>query len=188
MEHITQDKTYTVTKQAGGYIYKKGEEICHIYDTETIEQLLNQLDAQNKALKEHNKYLTAHYIGSMLNTTKTYKGKAKERYEYWEKPDWIIDKANKGQGDYYKIIDKQEAVLLLNGYNDLLSQQEQDNFCFKSTENIGEFWKDELEVVDKHVSITLENRDLVIKVGVPGQMQYVFHYIICGRVRHEDKD
>lgn len=30
MEHITQDKTYTVTKKAGGYIYKNDEEICSL--------------------------------------------------------------------------------------------------------------------------------------------------------------
>lgn len=188
MEHITQNKTYTVTKKAEGYIYKNDEEICSLYDTETIEQLLNQLDAQNKALKEHNKYLTAHYIGSMLNTTKTYKGKAKERYEYWKEPDWIIDKANQGQGDYYKIIDPQEAVLLLNGYNDLLSQQEQDNFRFSYTENKEEFWKDKLDLRDKNVSIELKNRDLVIKVGVPGQMPYVFHYVVTGKVWHRELD
>lgn len=195
MEHIKEDNRYYIDFSGNNKTIMDNEELYPVYEQgiDPIEDLcteFNKLDARNKELEQENKYLQAIYISSMLglNTAKHYKGKPKERYEYWKEPDWIIDKANKGQGDYYKIIDKQEAVLLLNGYNDLLSQQEQDNFHFSYTENREEFWKDKLDLRDKNVSIELKNRDLVIKVGVPGQMQYVFHYVVTGKVWHRELD
>lgn len=192
MKHIKEDNRYYIDFSGNNKTIMDNEELYPVYEQgiDPIEDLcteFNKLDARNKELEQENKYLQAIYIGSMLglNTTKTYKGKPKERYEYWEKPDWIIDKANKGQGDYYKIIDKHEAVLLLNGYNDLLSQ---DNFHFSCTENKNKFWEDELEVRDNHVSIELKNRDLVIQVFIPEQDPFMFHYVVTGKVWDRNLD
>lgn len=74
---------------------------------------------------------------------------------------------------------------MLNGYNDLLSQ---DNFHFSCTENINKFWEDELEVRDNHVSIELKNRDLIIQVFIPEQDPFMFHYVVTGKVWDRNLD
>jgi superfamily II RNA helicase len=97
---------------------------------ETLQLDLQRVEEENKALKSENeqlkqlikkleKQIHLIHMASMFSTVKSFKGDVTKRYEYSEETDTIYDTANK-YGQYNKILDKKEVVMLLNEYETLL--------------------------------------------------------------------
>lgn len=78
-------------------------------ENEQLKQLIKKLEKQI--------YLT--HMASMFSTVKSWKGDVSKRYKYSEETDNIYDTANT-YGQYNKILDKKEVVMLLNEYETLL--------------------------------------------------------------------
>lgn len=87
----------------------------------TIEELLECLNMQDMEIKALRKELHLVHMSSMLNTVKSFKGDISKRYKYSEKTDMIYDTANH-YGEYNKVLDKKEITMLLNEYNTLLEE------------------------------------------------------------------
>ena len=143
-------------------------------DKELIEQL-----------KEENRYLKALYTGLMIhNTVKSYKGEADERYKYDEEHDVIFDMANH-YGSYHKMLDKKEIAILLNSYNDLVSQKD-DDFSFSFTRDYENFNGNRLIINDEHTNVVLADGKLLISIeccpfqNSNEEVTYEFYYRICG--------
>ena len=104
-----------------------------IIDNKTDELLDNQMDFCEKlnALHEENKalYKELHLVHmlSMFSTVKSFKGDISKRYKYSEKTDTIYDTANH-YGEYNKVLGKKEITMLLNEYNTLLEESNEE--CF----------------------------------------------------------
>lgn len=83
-------------------------------------ELLGKENEQLKQLiKELEKRIHLIHMASMFSTVKSFKGDVSKRYEYSEETDTIYDTANT-YGQYNKILDKKEVVMLLNEYETLL--------------------------------------------------------------------
>lgn len=104
-----------------------------IIDNKTDELLDNQMDFCEKlnALHEENKELQKElhliHMSSMFSTVKSFKGDISKRYKYSEKTDMIYDTANH-YGEYDKVLGKKEITMLLNEYNTLLGESNEE--CF----------------------------------------------------------
>lgn len=104
-----------------------------IIDNKTDELLDNQMDfceklnALHKENKELQKELHLIHMSSMFSTVKSFKGDISKRYKYSEKTDMIYDTANH-YGEYYKVLGKKEITMLLNEYNTLLEESNEE--CF----------------------------------------------------------
>ena len=104
-----------------------------IIDNKTDELLDNQTDFCEKlnALYEENKKLQKElyliHMSSMFSTVKSFKGDISKRYKYSEKTDMIYDTANHYEG-YSKVLGKKEITMLLNEYNTLLGESNEE--CF----------------------------------------------------------
>ena len=104
-----------------------------IIDNKTDELLDNQMDFCEKlnALHEENKELQKElhliHMSSMFSTVKSFKGDISKRYKYSEKTDMIYDTANH-YGQYNKVLGKKEIIMLLNEYNTLLEESNEE--CF----------------------------------------------------------
>ena len=104
-----------------------------IIDNKTDELLDNQMDFCKKlnTLHEENKELQKElhliHMSSMLSTVKSFKGDISKRYKYSEKTDMIYDTANH-YGEYNKVLGKKEITMLLNEYNTLLEESNEE--CF----------------------------------------------------------
>lgn len=79
-------------------------------------------DMEIKALR---KELHLAHMSSMFSTVKSFKGDISKRYKYSEKTDTIYDTAN-NYGQYDKILDKKEVTMLLNEYNTLLEESNEE--------------------------------------------------------------
>ena len=89
-------------------------------DFKSLCELLNQQDCEIKALR---KELHLIHMSSMFSTVKSFNGDVSKRYKYDEMNDTAFDTAN-NYGQYSKILDKKEMVMLLNEYNTLLETAE----------------------------------------------------------------
>ena len=104
-----------------------------IIDNKTDELLDNQMDfceklnALHKENKELQKELHLIHMSSMFSTVKSFKGDISKRYKYSEKTDMIYDTANH-YGGYNKVLGKKEITMLLNEYNTLLEESNEE--CF----------------------------------------------------------
>ena len=104
-----------------------------IIDNKTDELLDNQMDfceklnALHKENKELQKELHLIHMSSMFSTVKSFKGDISKRYKYSEKTDMIYDTANH-YGEYDKVLGKKEITMLLNEYNTLLGESNEE--CF----------------------------------------------------------
>ena len=104
-----------------------------IIDNKTDELLDNQMDfceklnALHKENKELQKELHLIHMSSMFSTVKSFKGDISKRYKYSEKTDMIYDTANH-YGEYNKVLGKKEITMLLNEYNTLLEESNEE--CF----------------------------------------------------------
>lgn len=86
------------------------------------EEDYNMQDMEIKALR---KELHLVHMSSMFSTVKSFKGDISKRYKYSEKTDTIYDTAN-NYGQYDKILDKKEVTMLLNEYNTLLEESNEE--------------------------------------------------------------
>lgn len=86
------------------------------------EEDYNMQDMEIKALR---KELHLVHMSSMFSTVKSFKGDISKRYKYSEKTDMIYDTANH-YGQYDKILDKKEVTMLLNEYNTLLEESNEE--------------------------------------------------------------
>ena len=117
------------------------EELCNIASAlhckceelkivlEVYEDSLNKLEKENKELKQHIKKLEKEvhfeHMRSMFSTVKSFKGDVSKRYYYSEETDTLYDSAN-NYGQYDKILDKKEIVMLLNEYETLLNERDRE--------------------------------------------------------------
>ena len=86
------------------------------------EEDYNMQDMEIKALR---KELHLVHMSSMFSTVKSFKGDISKRYKYSEKTDMIYDTANH-YGEYNKVLDKKEVTMLLNEYNTLLEESNEE--------------------------------------------------------------
>ena len=93
----------------------------------TIEELLECLNIQDMEIKTLRKELHLVHMSSMFSTVKSFKGDISQRYKYNEKTDMIYDTANHYEG-YSKVLGKKEITMLLNEYNTLLEESNEE--CF----------------------------------------------------------
>ena len=61
------------------------------------------------------------HMRSMFSTVKSFKGDVSKRYVYSEETDNIYDTANH-YGQYHKILNKKEIVMLLNEYETVIKE------------------------------------------------------------------
>lgn len=124
---------------------KKLNELCAIYDFEVgrlgkeneqlkhrIEELRKELsnceedyNMQDMEIKTLRKELHLVHMSSMFSTVKSFKGDISQRYKYNEKTDMIYDTANH-YGGYNQVLDKKEVTMLLNEYNTLLEESNEE--------------------------------------------------------------
>ena len=101
------------------HYFSKGDE--ELSDTDVVD-LLDKLTKENEQLK---KELHLQHMRSMFSTVKSFKGDVSKRYKYSKETDTIYDTANH-YGQYDKILDKKEIVILLNEYETLLNELKGD--------------------------------------------------------------
>ena len=104
-------------------LYEDNEQLKHRIEElrkelSNCEEDYNMQDMEIKALR---KELHLVHMSSMFSTVKSFKGDISKRYKYSEKTDTIYDTAN-NYGQYDKILDKKEVTMLLNEYNTLLEE------------------------------------------------------------------
>ena len=109
--------TGIVTDTVTGKEYK-----CEMRIDDDLLTLINALDEENTLLK---KQIYLLHMQSMFSTVKSFKGDVSKRYYYSEKNDTIYDTAN-NYGQYDKVIEKKELAMLLNEYETLLNEVEND--------------------------------------------------------------
>lgn len=100
---------------------KENEQLKSNYSEQSIQ--LDYLKDENKhmqeVLKENRqlkKQLHLLHMSAMFSTVKSFKGDISKRYKYSEETDRIYDTANH-YGQYHKILNNKEIVMLLNEYN-----------------------------------------------------------------------
>lgn len=86
------------------------------------EEDYNMQDMEIKALR---KELHLVHMSSMFSTVKSFKGDISKRYKYSEKTDMIYDTANH-YGESNKVLGKKEVTMLLNEYNTLLEESNEE--------------------------------------------------------------
>lgn len=77
-----------------------------------------ELEIENEQLK---KELHLMHMRTMFSTVQSFKGDVSKRYKYSEETDTIYDTAN-NYGQYDKVLDKKEIVMLLNEYETVLNE------------------------------------------------------------------
>lgn len=109
------------------YLNDENEQLKHRIEElrkelSNCEEDYNMQDMEIKALR---KELHLAHMSSMFSTVKSFKGDISKRYKYSEKTDMIYDTANH-YGKYDKILDKKEVTMLLNEYNTLLEESNEE--------------------------------------------------------------
>lgn len=98
-------------------------------DCKDVTDVLNELADENEQLKqlikELEKQIYLIHMSSMFSTVKSFKGDVSKRYKYSEETDTIYDTAN-NYGQYDKVLDKKEIVMLLNEYETVLNELKGD--------------------------------------------------------------
>lgn len=94
-----------------------------------IVDVLNIQQKDNNELRQHIKKLEKQiyliHMSSMFSTVKFFKGDVSKRYYYSEKTDRLYDTAN-NYGQYDKILEKKEIAMLLNEYETLLKERDEN--------------------------------------------------------------
>ena len=103
--------------------------IVKIFNNERLEELLNDLAEENEQLKQTIKEAVNQihlvHMQSMFHTVQSFKGDVSKRYRYSKENDTIYDTANH-YGQYDKVLDKAEIVMLLNEYETVLNELKGD--------------------------------------------------------------
>lgn len=87
-------------------------------DRDSYQKDVSSLEEENEQLK---KELHLMHIRTMFSTVQSFKGDVSERYTYSDETDTIYDTANH-YGQYNKVLDKKEIVMLLNEYETILKE------------------------------------------------------------------
>lgn len=87
-----------------------------------VLEMLNNLYNENEQLK---KELHLMHMRTMFSTVQSFKGDVSKRYKYSKETDTIYDTAN-NYGQYDKVLDKAEIVMLLNEYETVLNELKGD--------------------------------------------------------------
>ena len=82
------------------------------------EKWENEIQKENEQLK---KELHLMHMRTMFSTVQSFKGDVSKRYKYSKETDTIYDTANH-YGQYDKVLDKAEIVMLLNEYETVLNE------------------------------------------------------------------
>lgn len=93
--------------------------------TELYYKTLKENERLKQLIKELERQIHLTHMSSMFSTVKSFKGDVSKRYKYSEETDTIYDTANT-YGQYNKILDKKEVVMLLNEYETLLKSDLND--------------------------------------------------------------
>ena len=104
-----ESEKYDLKEELQYYKMKSGQLETDLFD---VERELEKLKKDYYLL----------HMSSMFSTVKSFNGKVDERYKYDELNGRIYDTANH-YGQYSRIIDMEEATLLLNEYNALLEKE-----------------------------------------------------------------
>lgn len=91
-------------------------------DLKEYREICTELEKENEQLK---KELHLIHIKTMFSTVKSFKGDVSKRYKYSKETDTIYDTANH-YGQYDKVLDKAEIVMLLNEYETVLNELKGD--------------------------------------------------------------
>lgn len=138
-----------------GVYDNKEKVICLVRNTDAKDlcDLLNALHEENKKLKQVNEMLQMDFamternlieengqlkkeiylmhMRSMFSTVKSFKGDVSKRYKYSGETDNIYDAANH-YGQYDKILDKKEITMLLNEYETVLNELNEESGHIKN--------------------------------------------------------
>ena len=102
---------------------------AHMVDLNNYKGKCSALEIENEQLKqlikELEKQIYLIHMSSMFSTVKSFKGDVSKRYKYSEETDTIYDTAN-NYGQYDKVLDKKEIVMLLNEYETVLNELKGD--------------------------------------------------------------
>lgn len=106
-------------------LYEENEQLKMIIATlQNMEMENADLGQENKKLKHHIKKLEKElylaHMRAMFSTIKSFNGDINKRYYYSEETDKVYDTANH-YGQYDKILEKKEIVMLLNEYETMLN-------------------------------------------------------------------
>ena len=123
---FNEESAYALIDEVNA-LYEENEQLKH-----RIEELRKELsnceedyNIQDMEIKALRKELHLVHMSSMFSTVKSFKGDISKRYKYSEKTDTIYDTAN-NYGQYDKILDKKEVTMLLNEYNTLLEESNEE--------------------------------------------------------------
>lgn len=108
------------------FTMKHFESTNWIYDNDKLihtKEIVDLLNKQHETIQQLEKQCTLMHMSSMFSTVKSFKGNLSKRYKYDEETNTIYDTANK-YGQYSKVLDKKEIVMLLNEYETLLKGDE----------------------------------------------------------------
>ena len=114
-----QDKYKDLCDEVVDFLNELSENLigCNKTADNAIETI-KTLDEENKKLK---KEIHLMHMRSMFSTVKSFKGDVSKRYVYSEETDNIYDTANH-YGQYHKILNKKEIVMLLNEYETVIKE------------------------------------------------------------------
>ena len=125
---IIQDER--VVKDTQKYITENGYVFSYASDAKTVCNLLNHLYERILELENVEKTLQKQihliHMSSMFSTVRSFKGDVSKRYKYSDETDTVYDTANH-YGQYDQILDKKEITMLLNEYETLLKDVEEEN-------------------------------------------------------------
>ena len=125
-DKFNEESAYALIDEVNA-LYEENEQLKHRIkelrkELSNCEEDYNIQDMEIKALR---KELHLVHMSSMFSTVKSFKGDISKRYKYSEKTDTIYDTAN-NYGKYDKILDKKEVTMLLNEYNTLLEESNEE--------------------------------------------------------------
>lgn len=125
-DKFNRESAYALIDEVNA-LYEEKEQLKHRIEElrkelSNCEEDYNMQDMEIKALR---KELHLVHMSSMFSTVKSFKGDISKRYKYSEKTDMIYDTANH-YGKYDKILDKKEVTMLLNEYNTLLEESNEE--------------------------------------------------------------
>lgn len=125
-DKFNKESAYALIDEVNA-LYEEKEQLKHRIEElrkelSNCEEDYNMQDMEIKALR---KELHLVHMSSMFSTVKSFKGDISKRYKYSEKTDMIYDTANH-YGKYDKILDKKEVTMLLNEYNTLLEESNEE--------------------------------------------------------------
>ena len=125
-DKFNKESAYALIDEVNA-LYEDNEQLKH--SIEGLRKELSNCEAdynmQDMEIKALHKELHLIHISSMFSTVKSFKGDISKRYKYNEKTDMIYDTANH-YGEYNKVLGKKEITMLLNEYNTLLEESNEE--------------------------------------------------------------